>query len=72
MKVYDCFPFWREFLALEIRLEELYEVVDYFVIIESKYTHTGVTKPFHLNQYPSHAFTLSKIKQLNNYLASIF
>lgn len=50
MKVYDCFPFWREFLALEIRLEELYEVVDYFVIIESKYTHTGVTKPFHLKE----------------------
>lgn len=48
MKVYDCFPFWREFIALEIRLEELYEIVDFFVVIESAYTHTGEPKEFHL------------------------
>jgi len=50
MKVFDCFTFWHEFLALEIRLEELYEVVDYFIIIESKYTHTGEMKPFYLRE----------------------
>jgi hypothetical protein len=50
MKVIDCFSFWREFNALEIRLEELYEVVDFFVIIESAYTHTGQKKPFYLTE----------------------
>lgn len=50
MLVVDCFSFWREFLALEIRLEELYPSVDYFVIIESRYTHSGEKKPFHLKE----------------------
>lgn len=48
MKIFDCFPFWREFIALEIRLAELYEVVDFFVVIESAYTHTGEPKEFYL------------------------
>lgn len=49
-KVYDCFTFWKELDVLEIRLNELYEVVDKFVIIESSTTHTGISKPFYLRQ----------------------
>lgn len=47
-KVYDCFTFWKEFDVLEIRLNELYNVVDKFIIIESSRTHTGDYKPFYL------------------------
>lgn len=61
MKVIDCFSFWKEFSALEIRLEELYDVVDFFVIIESGYTHTGQKKPFHLTENLN-AFTKFKNK----------
>lgn len=71
MKVYDCFPFWREFLALEIRLEELYEVVDYFVIIESKYTHTGQIKSFHLkdnlHKFAKYADKIILVNDVNFY-----
>ena len=36
MKVYDCFTFFNELDLLEIRLNELDDVVDYFVLVESK------------------------------------
>ena len=36
MKVYDCFTFFNELDLLEIRLNELDNVVDYFVLVESK------------------------------------
>ena len=50
MRVIDCFSFWREFNTLEIRLEELYEVVDFFVITEFVYTHTRQKKSFYLTE----------------------
>ncbi|NGX60073.1 MAG: hypothetical protein KR126chlam3_01235 [Chlamydiae bacterium] len=43
-KVYDCFTFFNELELLEIRLEELYEVVDYFVIVEGTKSFTGNDK----------------------------
>jgi len=36
MKLYDCFTFFNELDLLEIRLNELNDVVDYFVLVESK------------------------------------
>jgi beta-1,4-mannosyl-glycoprotein beta-1,4-N-acetylglucosaminyltransferase len=42
--IYDCFTFFNELDLLEIRLEELYNTVDYFVICESTITHTGKSK----------------------------
>lgn len=44
MKIYDCFPFFNELDLLEIRLNELYDVVDYFVIIEGERTHQNTKK----------------------------
>lgn len=44
MKV-DCFTFFNELDILEIRLEELYPVVDAFVLVESKQTFRGQDKP---------------------------
>ena len=46
MKVFDCFTFYNEFELLELRLESLYNVVDYFVIVESNKTHTNKPKKF--------------------------
>lgn len=42
----DCFPFFKELDILEIRLEELYPVVDRFVIIESDKSFKGNSKEF--------------------------
>ncbi|MGB0932810.1 MAG: hypothetical protein ACPGU5_00915 [Lishizhenia sp.] len=46
MKVYDCFTFFNELDVLLIRLEYLYEYVDYFVVVESSHTHSGKEKPW--------------------------
>jgi len=44
MKIYDCFTFFNELELLEIRLSELDDHVDYFVIVEAKKTHSGEEK----------------------------
>ena len=41
MKIFDCFMFFDEEIILELRLNILNEFVDYFVIIESNFTHKG-------------------------------
>ena len=43
-KIYDCFMFNNEIDLLDIRLNILNKYVDYFVIIESAETHSGVKK----------------------------
>ena len=48
-KVYDCFTFFNEIELLEIRLNELDNVVDYFVIVESTRTFQKKDKPLYLN-----------------------
>lgn len=52
MKIYDCFTFYNELDLLELRLAELYDKVDHFVIVESNQTFTNRAKPFNfeLNQ----------------------
>lgn len=46
MKVYDVFPFFNELDVLEIRLEELWDVVDVFVLAESNLSHSGKPKEY--------------------------
>ena len=41
MKVYDCFMYFDEEVVLDLRLNTLNEFVDYFVIVESIFTHKG-------------------------------
>ena len=43
-KIYDCFMFNNEIDLLNIRLNILNQYVDYFVIIESAETHSGIKK----------------------------
>ena len=50
MKIYDCFTFFNELDLLEIRLEELYEYVDYFVLVEARQTHAGVPKRLYFEE----------------------
>ncbi len=45
IKIYDIFTFFNELDILEIRLNILYPLVDYFIIIESTETFTGQPKP---------------------------
>lgn len=46
--IVDTFPFNKDFNALEIRYEELKDVVDLFVVSESAFTHSGMKKELHL------------------------
>jgi beta-1,4-mannosyl-glycoprotein beta-1,4-N-acetylglucosaminyltransferase len=46
--IYDCFNFLNEELLLEVRIEELKDIVDKFVICESNITVSNKPKPFYL------------------------
>jgi beta-1,4-mannosyl-glycoprotein beta-1,4-N-acetylglucosaminyltransferase len=46
-RVFDCFTFFNELDLLEFRLRFLNDYVDFFVITESDYTHSGKPKPFY-------------------------
>jgi len=61
-KIINGFNFHHEFDQLKIRMHELYDVVDYFILTEGKYTHYGKPKPllFRSNMYDFKEF-LSKI-----------
>ncbi len=41
MKVFDCFMYFDEDIILDVRLNTLNEYVDYFIIVESSFTHKG-------------------------------
>lgn len=44
MKIYDCFLFFNELDLLDIRLHILNSIVDYFILVEAKKTHSGKNK----------------------------
>lgn len=48
--IYDGFIYYNEPDQLEIRLNELYEVVDKFVLVEAKYTHSNIPKPLYFEE----------------------
>lgn len=48
--IYDCFTFYDETLLLEIRLNELYQHVDKFVLVESTHSFSGKPKPLYYDQ----------------------
>jgi beta-1,4-mannosyl-glycoprotein beta-1,4-N-acetylglucosaminyltransferase len=52
MKIYDCFTYYNEADMVQIRFEELKDVVDYFVVVESSQTFTGKPKPFYFDDLP--------------------
>jgi len=50
MQIYDCFPFYNELDLLELRLTELYDKVNHFVIVEADTTYTSRPKPFYFEE----------------------
>jgi len=50
MAIYDVFPFFNELDILEIRLNSLYEFVDYFFITEATTTFSGNSKELFLTE----------------------
>lgn len=64
-KIYDGFTFFNEFDLLELRLEELYDYVDWFIIVESDHTFTNIPKPYHFDENKQrYARFLDKIKHI--------
>lgn len=67
MKVFDCFQFFNELDLLEIRLEMLYDIVDYFVIVESNKTHSNLPKDYilekHLSDFDKYKSKIIYIKE---------
>ena len=53
MKIFDCFMYFDEEVVLDLRLNLLDQYVDYFVIVESIYTHKGEKRKlkFNLNKF---------------------
>ena len=49
MKIFDCFMYFDEEVVLDLRLNTLDKYVDYFVIVESIFTHRGDKRKLHFN-----------------------
>ena len=49
MKIYDCFMYFDEEVVVDVRLNTLNEFVDYFVIVESRFTHKGESRKLRFN-----------------------
>ena len=49
MKIYDCFMYFDEEVVVDVRLNTLNKFVDYFVIVESRFTHKGESRQLNFN-----------------------
>jgi Glycosyltransferase family 17. len=49
MKIFDCFMYFDEEVVLDLRLNILNKYVDYFVIVESIFTHRGDKRKLKFN-----------------------
>ena len=49
MKIFDCFMFFDEEMVVDVRLNTLNEFVDYFIIVESRFTHKGDLRELKFN-----------------------
>ena len=63
MKIFDCFMFFDEEMLLDFRLNYLNDYVDKFVIVESKYTHSGKKRDL--------MFDTDKFKKFKNKISYI-
>jgi len=72
-KVYDCFMFFDEIEMLKIRLNELYDYVDFFVICESECSFQGEKKDLVLKDKINNEFSkfADKIRYLPLYFNNI-
>ena len=49
MKIFDCFMYFDEEVVLDLRLNMLNDYVDYFIIVESTFTHRGDKRKLRFN-----------------------
>ena len=56
MKIYDCFSYWDEDLLLNLRFNLLSDIVDYFVVVESKRTWQNNKKELKFDIEKFHKF----------------
>ena len=49
MKIFDCFMYFDEEMVVDLRFNTLNQFVDYFVIVESKFTHKGDVRELKFN-----------------------
>ena len=49
MKIFDCFMYFDEEVVLDLRLNSLNDYVDYFIIVESTFTHRGDKRKLRFN-----------------------
>ena len=77
MKVFDCFMYFDEEIVLDLRLNMLDPYVDYFVIVESIFTHKGDRRELKFNHekfkkfkkkiiYLTYDEKIDEIEQVNN------
>jgi len=54
MKIIDCTTYYSEDLMLDVRFNILNKYVDKFIVVESKYSHSGEIKTlnFNINNFP--------------------
>jgi beta-1,4-mannosyl-glycoprotein beta-1,4-N-acetylglucosaminyltransferase len=52
-KVIDCFTFYNELKILNLRLAELKDVVDYFILVEATKTFSGENKRLYFDEVKS-------------------
>jgi hypothetical protein len=50
MKIYDCFTFYNEFDLLDLRIAEMYDHVDYMVLVEADHTFQNTPKGFNFGE----------------------
>ena len=64
MQIFDCFMYYNEDTILELRLNQLNQYVDYFIIVESTFNHKGEKKDlnFDINKF---------IKFINSTISSL-
>lgn len=81
IKVYDCFLFFQEVELLKLRLNYLYDYVDFFIIVESAQTFSGNKKNFEFEKikkslspfqdkiiYFKNDYFIKSFKSLSDYL----
>jgi len=65
MRIFDCFTFYNELDLLEVRLRELYDKVDQFVIVEATTTFTNRPKPLYFDDnHTRYAPWMDKIQHI--------
>tara|TARA_B100001059_G_C17418596_1_gene372019 strand:+ start:194 stop:472 length:279 start_codon:yes stop_codon:yes gene_type:complete len=54
MKIIDCTTYYSEDLMLDVRFNILNDYVSKFIVVESKYSHSGEKKSlnFNINNFP--------------------